>query len=375
MLVNKYTMKILYYTEQLGIGGIEMMMLQWIRHKPKSIHIDIFVNRLNDVDFKHKYEELGCKVFISNASAKNYIKKMHSLNSYLSLNKYDIIHAHVSNSTDSLLLLVAKFNGVKVRLAHSHNNYPFSYTLKSLANILFRPLNRLISNRFLGCSQPAISFIFGKTVIDSPRAIVIKNGIETEKFIFNEKVRKDIRYQLGIDEDTILIGSVGRLDYQKDYLYLLEVLASHDINLSKIKVVIVGEGEYREDLETYAKEHGIDLVLPGTSNEVPSYLCAFDLFVAPSRYEGLPIVSIEAQMSGLQCIVSCAVPEGANVNGMLEILSKDDKNLWIEKLEQYIDTYKFNPELRLETSVKATKTDWNISETCKKLYQLYEDLL
>lgn len=368
-------MKILYYTEQLGIGGVEMMMLQWIRLKHQSHHIDVYANRLITNDFKLKYEELGCKVFISNTSAKNYFKKMYSLNIFLLSNKYDIIHTHVSNSIDSLLLLVAKANGIKIRLAHSHNAYPFSFDLKSIANVLFRPLNRILSTRYLGCSEPAISYIFGKKGINSSRALIIKNGIEIEKFLFNEDKRKKIRGRLGIADDTIVIGSIGRLDYQKDYLYLLEVLASYDINHSKIKVLIIGEGEYRTDLEAYANEQGIDLILPGSSKEVPSYLCAFDLFVVPSRYEGFSVVSIEAQSNGLQCVTSYAVPEEANVNGMLVRLPKDKKELWSMTLKDFIDNYIFNSNKRLKASLVSSKTDWNISETCKNLNLLYEELV
>lgn len=368
-------MKILYYTEELGVGGIEKMMLQWIKNKPNSFHIDVFACRISDDTYKIKYEELGCNVFISNTPAKNYIKKMFTLNAYLSNNKYDIIHAHISNSVDSLLLLVAKFNGIKVRLSHSHNDLPFSLNVKSIANILFRPFNRMLSTMYLGCSIPSIRYIFGDIGVKSDKKVVIKNGIDINIFKFDEEKRFEIRSRFNIEDDIILFGSVGRLDYQKDYLFLLDILASLNISTSKFKLLIVGEGEYRPELEKYAREHGLNLILPGVSFDVPSYLCAFDFFVAPSRYEGLPVVTVEAQMNGLQCYSSLAIPMEANINGLNSRLSKDDKATWIKTFEYIIISYHYNFTQRSKNSMLASETNWNITETCKDLYKLYFDII
>lgn len=325
-------LKVLFYAEELSVGGVEKMMLQWTSYIVRDIRIDLVVNKVGEKSYIEAFEALGCKVFISGCKTKDILGKYKFLKKLLSSNHYDIIHVHTSMATDFFVPMLAKRKGIRNRIVHSHNVPVFFKWSTCLADKMCKPLLRLYTTDYYGCSKDSIFALFGRRLEN--RRKIINNGIDTELFLFSEEKWRYARSFFSADSNCIVIGSVGRLDYQKDYGFLLSIIDAVQKKRPQmhIKVVILGEGEERTQLECYAKEHMIELMLPGNRSDINVLLCGFDLFVLPSRYEGFPVVLVEAQANGLSCVTSTAVPEEVALLDSFRRIDKKQYDQWVSTI-------------------------------------------
>jgi glycosyltransferase involved in cell wall biosynthesis len=230
----------------------------------------------------------------------------------------------------------ASIAGVQDRIVHSHNNglrnsytKPFKMILHNMAKKFF---SRYITSQ-LACSAEAANFMFTK----GAEWKWIPNGINLDKFCFNEMKRKLMRENLKIKDNTVLIGNVGRLCYQKNQRFLLELFSKVRETCDDFILLLVGSGEDEKALRELAKELAIEdkVVFYGNSNDIVSLYCAMDIFVLPSHFEGLGIVAIEAQAMGLPVICSNYVPKEAMITGLIEVLTIDEGTKpWENKINE-----------------------------------------
>ena len=143
---------------------------------------------------------------------------------------------------------------------------------------------------------------------------IVHNAIDTERFKFNQELRDQTRKEFGISDDTILLGNVGRLCRQKNQKFLLDLLSKLDLN--RYKLLILGQGELKNDLVEHAKKIGVynNVIFVDKSTQPEKFYNAFDIFLLPSLYEGLPVSGVEAQVNGLPCIFSDNVTKEANIS-------------------------------------------------------------
>ena len=255
---------------------------------------------------------------------------------FLNEHSYDVIHIHSgSNSMLAIFSGLAADAGIPKIIVHSHctgkhgarhffSKAMTSHTLKKYPSA------------FCSCSREAGEWRFpGK--ICREKLNIINNGIDTDKFRYNEEVRKKIRSELGIDDNTILIGCVGRLTYQKNQSFLIDVL--HKVitgctGENDYKLILIGDGEDRGLLERKAENSGLNdyIIFTGAVDNVQDYLQAIDVAAMPSRYEGLAIAVIEEQAAGLEIIASDAIPESAAVTENVRFLPSDDKEKWADEI-------------------------------------------
>jgi len=162
----------------------------------------------------------------------------------------------------------------------------------------------------------------------------IYNGVEVQKYIFDETVRKIYRKELGI-ENHLVIGNIGRLSYQKNQSFLLDIFKEYYKRNPKSVMVLVGDGDQRKNLEQKAVLLGLQEAVKflGLRGDVPQLLWAFDVMVMPSKFEGLPVTMVEAQMADLPCVVSSAITLEADFSGMVEYVSLNDEYKWLEAIE------------------------------------------
>ena len=366
-------MNILYYTEIIGVGGVENMMLQWVGHSDPDIHFDVFVNKVVDETNRQKFINLGCEVFEANCSVRNIAQKARKLANVFKHKKYDIVHVHTSLAVDFFVNALAKRFGVRHRIAHSHNVPVIPHRLTRWADKLCKPLLRHYTTDYYGCSKQAAISLFGnkKKLID--KYIVIKNGIEVSSFRFSMSDREEKRKELCISGDDYVIGSVGRLDYQKNYGFLLRCVSSVKAEKKRIKVIIIGDGEERYALSEYAQRHGIGLILTGKRDDVNKYLSCFDLFVLTSRYEGFPVVMMEAQANGLTCLVSNAIPEESFLGHEICRVSLEEK-CWIQTMQKMIDSYVFCRKDRDFGYLSVLNSGFDISSCSHELMMNYRKM-
>ena len=252
----------------------------------------------------------------------NVCKKERKKHTVAYINLFSMVHA--------MPIVVCRFLGYNIVL-HSHNSSLLRYKiLHSINKLVFSHMRNVDR---LACSQVAADFMYGKNA----KWKMIHNAIDTNRFKYSEGERKKIRLKLRLDEKFV-IGFVGRLETQKNPMFLVDLLA--EIKDEDTVLLILGEGLYKLSMFDKAKEYGISdrIIFMGNVPDVHSYYNAMDVLLLPSIYEGLPIVLIEAQASGLPCIISMeGVSEEAIVNDelMRRISIKGGCTAWVGAIDEF----------------------------------------
>ena len=214
----------------------------------------------------------------------------------------------------------------------------------------------------MSCSKEAGRALFG----NKKKVQVLHNGIETDKFIFNKKVREKIREEFGVNGEFI-IGHIGRFDKPKNQDFLITLF--NEINIKNKKLILVGDGELKDKLQKRVNDMGIEnkVIFTGIRDDVNELLQAFDLFVFPSIFEGLPVTVVEAQTAGLKCILSDTITKEVDITGNVEFMSlnKTSKE-WAYEVMKYRDGY-----IRTNTKELVLKAGYDIKDTSKQLEEFY----
>lgn len=266
---------------------------------------------------------------------KSFKKHKIDLISFIKNHNYDIIHVHGNTAINLMDIPNLKRYSNSIIIAHSHNNGVGSIRQRILHAFFRRRIKKFIDYRF-ACSKSAWNWMFFKPFKEK-RDSIIPNGIKSDLFVFNSEKRASIRKEIGIDDSSILIGSVGRLTKQKNYPFLLKVF--FELLTSKkgnYKLIIVGDGASKDSLLKQAEELGIGnkVIFTGSVVNVSDYYLAMDVFVLCSSWEGLGICLLEAQASGLPCVVSSAIVDEALLDGFKNIRMKSNSSIreWSEAI-------------------------------------------
>lgn len=252
---------------------------------------------------------------------------------YLKLSDYEIIHVHADTAWKLLLFAIpAKHAGVKKVIVHSHSSNisgDFRW-LKFLCHKVAKPVLPIYADELLGCSDKAIEWMYPRKY--QYKVTKIHNGIDSEKFSFDFNCRVMKREELGIEKDEIVIGTVGDFSYAKNPLALLRIFKKIISIHENYKLVYVGDGAYRKNIEEFAKKLDIcdKVVFTGKCNELKCIYSAMDIFVLTSRFEGLPVSAIEAQSNGLYCVLSDNITEEVDICGRCTFADVNDSEQWVD---------------------------------------------
>ena len=197
--------------------------------------------------------------------------------------------------------------------------------------------------------------------------IIIKNGIDVDKFSFNQIIRDRVRKEYRIGSDEILIGQVGRFSIQKNHIFTLDVFKKILSQSKQYKLMLVGDGELRHEIETIISDNGLEdyVILVGSVNNVQDYLNAMDVFVFPSLYEGFGIVAIEAEATGLPVIAAEQLPRDMNVTGDVKFESLDDIDGWISDILNVDPTERTD---RTYSIIEKAHDSYSVAKTVRDLY-------
>ena len=283
--------------------------------------------------------------------------------------EYQIVHGHLMGSA-SVYLSIAKKYG-RTAISHSHNVNETRITLYYLTSRIYELPVRWIADYFFACSETAGKFLFGNKVVHSERFRIMENGIDTERFIFSESKRKDIRKKYHIGSEFV-IGNVARLYYQKNYSFLLDVLYELKKLNEIVKLLVVGIGPEMEMLREKSVRLGLmeNVIFAGAHSNTESFYSAMDVFVCPSHFEGLSIATVEAQATGLLCVVSEGVPSRADIGAGLyrKLMLSDGAVRWA----RYI--YKHIPHCRNSQKEKVREAGFDIRNTAEEMEKFYKGL-
>lgn len=302
-------MKILVYGLSCNLGGVESFLINYC----KAIHdyapifeFDFLV--LDEVPaYVNDLEDVGFGFVVAPNPTRHPLAYRRALKAIIDGGGYDCLWANQCTMTDVSVLRMA-VGHIPVRIIHSHN----SQNMGGIHNRILHSINRhrihSLANRFFACSDEAGRFMFGKACLSSEKYAVIKNGIDVERFRFRPEERQRLRRERGWDDDPIIV-TVGRMHAQKNPMKVLSVFrAMHSMN-PKAKLVYIGEGDMESEIRRYVKESSMEdsVSFVGSVSNPEVYLWAADLFLFPSLFEGFSIALVEAQATGLPCLVSDAI--------------------------------------------------------------------
>ena len=269
-------------------GGVESVVMNYYKNIDRNRIQFHFLCDEDSTDIPYEeIEKLGGKVIVIPPYQKlfKYQKELYRI---FKENNYKIIHSHI-NALSVFPLRIAKKAGVPIRIAHSHSTSNKKEWKKNILKMILRPLSKLYANNYFACTEYAGKWLFGKKVVERKELNVINNAIDLKKFEFNENTREDLRKELGIKEDVLVIGHVGRFMKQKNHEFLIDVFEKAIKQDDNIYLILVGQGPLEDKIKEMAKEKGIEdkILFLGQRNDVNKLYQAMDIFVLPSLYEGL----------------------------------------------------------------------------------------
>lgn len=271
----------------------------------------------------------------------------------LEAKQYDAVHLHTPVSA-LMHLKTAKEMNVPVRIMHSHNARLSDTLLKKLRNRIAISLGRKYADHYVACSDLAAKAVFGSR--HSSEVVVLSNAVQLEKFTYSEVRRTEIRAKYGVG-DAFVIFHAGRMCRQKNHEYLLRVFASVLKKRSDAKLLLLGQGSLREQLQQKVHMLGIadSVIFVGVVDNPQDYMSASDMLVMPSLYEGLPLVGLEAQVNGLPCIFSNTVTRQTKITERCTFLPLGNTKAWTAHILHNADIQRDtcrNEEVLREVSVE-----------------------
>lgn len=364
-------------------GGTEAVVLNIYNNIDKNqFHIDFMVHGqdAHDNPIHDSLLSSGASVFYVTPRYISYRQNVDDITSVLSNNHFDIVHSHMDASSYFLIRL-AKKQGIKVRVAHSHNTATQFFGARTkIHNILHLLLLeyakyglRKEATHFVACSDIAGRWLFGNNICDSSNYLLYKNGIDLEKYLYNENIRKQIRKELGI-EDNFVIGHVGRFAKQKNHAFLIDVFKEVYKQYPAAKLLLVGDGELFPQIkaQVYNSDLPHDAVLfTGARDDVNKFYQAMDVMVLPSLFEGLPVTMVEAQASGLKVVASDRVSQEAKLIPETKFLPLEaSPQIWAEYVLTFTNGY-----IRRDTRNEMIDAGYSVTDNIHTLEKFYKNAI
>lgn len=298
--------RILQCVNDMHRAGLETMLMNYYRNIDRTkIQFDFLTHRPHKSDYDDEILSLGGKVYYApRLYPQNYPEYFKWMKEFFAEHpEYKIVHSHI-DAMSYLPLKAAKKSGIPVRIAHSHStsiDKDFKYPLKQY----FRyRLPSVVTDEF-ACGVDAGKFLFRNN-----NFTLIPNAVEAPKFYFNQNVREEVRNELHISDETFVLGHVGRISYPKNHKFLIDIFKEvQKLNPNSI-LLIIGTGDMEEEVKEYANQSGVNEKIRFLGNRDDAYRLyqAFDVFLLPSLFEGVPLVGVEAQFADLPCFFSDKVP-------------------------------------------------------------------
>lgn len=310
-------------------GGISSVVLNFYRFLDRSeIQFDIGLTVRPVGQNARALEELGARIFFLPLKGEGLSAFREALAELLRTEHYDAIHVHESE-TSYVALQVAKQAGIPVRIAHSHTSSPWEGVRGEVRRLSGCLLNYHFATHVIGCGKLAGERVFGKWNMRRPKAQVIYNGIDSERFAFDPALRRQVRQELGV-ENCHVIGMVGRLSEEKNPGYLVERMPQILLQRPDAVLVMAGNGPEEEKIRTRIRELGLKdkVKLLGRRSDVERLYQAFDVFALPSFTEGFPVAAVEAMASGLPVLMSDVVTRELAFYSEARYLSLKDEAGW-----------------------------------------------
>ena len=329
--------RVLHFVSTLSRGsGVMSVIMNYYRHIDRDkVQFDFLHFIACEDSYMEEIRELGGKIYCIDKPGSSF-QSIKQLNSFFRLHagEYTWLHNHEVYLT-FLLRPIAKRYGLEKFIVHCHATKYSDKTLNAVRNrILCLPIRFMKVERF-ACSEAAGKFLYGEKMLKAGNVFIMHNAIDCEKFRFRPEVRERLRKEMGL-EGKFVIGHVGRFERQKNHEFLIEVFAECKKEIDSCILLLIGEGSLRAKIEKKVVEKGLEnsILFLTKRNDMEYLYQVMDLFVLPSLYEGLPVACLEAQVSGLKCIVSRTVTDELKkqANGSIITMLPLEKKVWKQNI-------------------------------------------
>lgn len=313
--------RILHIVPNMQAGGLETLIMNIYRNIDRTkIQFDFLVHYTGDYFYDDEIKKLGGKMYkLSVRDDNNFVKYLKDLDSFFEKHKeYKIVHGHME-SLGQFYFKAAKRHHVPVRIAHSHNSATENTIKGKIKRVLLKRY-KVYATDYFACSEKA-----GKFMFNNKEFTVLKNAIIVDNFTFSENDRQQLRRELGL-ENKLVIGHAGRFCEQKNHKFLIKIFRDIVRCDKNAILLLIGEGETFCRVQEQVSEYGLEdnVLFLGVRKDIAKLYQAMDCFVFPSLFEGLGIVAIEAQCSGLPVVASEVVPKEAAVTKQFYYMSLDN---------------------------------------------------
>lgn len=352
--------RIVHIVGSMAPGGIENFIMNIYRNVDREkLQFDFIINVKKEVSYDEEIESMGGKVHYVTRKSKNPIKNFFEVKKIIKEQKYDTVCRHSDNAFTVVDLLAAKLAGAKRIIMHSHS----TQTKNTGLHKFFRLWFPFVTTHRFACSKTAGKWMYGKQDFQ-----VVYNAIDTDKFAYSAEIRNKMRKEWNV-EDAHVYGHVGSFVYAKNHPFLLDVFYEISKQDEKAVLFLIGDGDLRKAAEEKVKEYSLEqkVIFTGRKMNVPDFLQMFDVLLFPSVYEGLPVSLVEAQTSGLQCLISDRITDEVILTDCARNYSIDlGVESWAKKAMEIMKLAKSTPRASRQEKIKEVGYDIH---TLTKFYE------
>ena len=356
--------KVVMITSYFDRNGVTSQVMNYATNLDKDrFQVFIAAGEPYDIGYEKMCQENNIELCKLPQKQKNAYAYYRTIYSYLKKVRADIVHVHGSSALITVELLIAMLAGVPVRVSHSHN----TICSHPLLHQVLKPILKVVSNYHLACGELAGKWMYGDGAFQ-----VVPNAFDTKVFVLNSDKRFSIREKLGVD-DNLVIGHIGKFNSQKNQKYLIRAFERLSYKDDKAMLLLVGNGPDLENIRDYARHTTCAgrIIFWGETANPESLYSAMDIFVLPSRFEGLPVVLLEAQISGLPCIVSDKVTREVDFGDIVWKSIEDDPQTWADTMilmQQRTEEQRMQYRLQHEKQI----AHYDIRESVKLVENIYD---
>ena len=362
--------KVLHVLGALNMGGSETMVINLYEKIDNSkIRFDFAVNGTEIGFLEDQIDKNYSQIFRMTKRSDSFVKHLSDFYKIVKKNSYDIIHYHTQNAfLTSVDISVAKLAGVKKNVVHCHSTQDWRTGIVRKLHKPFRPILNRLTTKKIACGEAAASFLYGTT----QNVDILPLPVDCDKYLFNQNKRNELRKQYGV-EDNIVIAHVGRFSEVKNHGFLIEIFHEFQKLCPNSILFLIGDGELKSKIEEKAKKAGLSnkIFFWGNVTDVENKLLASDYFVFPSKYEGFPTAVLEAQASGLRCLLSDTITSKIAITDLIEWLSIEaPAQEWARRICR---TYQKEIDRKYYNNIIRRKYD--TIQVLNKLMDIYRSLL
>lgn len=335
-------------------GGVESMLLNYLANMNLSrFNLHIITYSVTSDACKEKFAQLGCDVHIIPPKREGFVKSTLAMYDVMHHIQPDVVHAHLTD-WNALAAVCARLCRVRRIIVHSHLST--RETPKYIHGGLCL-LGKIAATDLIACSDLAAANMYGNNWDSNNKVLILNNAIELSAYRFKQSSRKKLREELGFGESQTIVGHIGRLTEQKNHPFLLRAFKKFKAEIDSNAILLLfGKGVDELRLKSLSLELGIadSVLFMGTTPDVADWYSAFDLFVLPSLYEGLPVSAIEAQANGLPTLLSCAITKQVAFNKNVMYCSIDSPCVWANEMCRCLKAGRVNcPDVPIEFDIQA----------------------